>query len=160
MSLPGAWIIRPMSTDDLDAVVALERESEGAPHWTPTEYLACLEAPAESVLRRFALVALSNGALAGFAVLRLLAASGECEAELESIVVAAEWRGQGIGARLLTASMELARLHGAGRIDLEVRASNAAAIRLYARTGFLEIGHRRAYYTSPDDDAVLMQVRL
>jgi ribosomal-protein-alanine N-acetyltransferase len=56
--------------------------------------------------------------------------------------------------------MELARLHGATRLDLEVRASNAAAIRLYARAGFLEIGHRRAYYISPEDDAVLMQVKL
>jgi len=160
MRLPDGLVIRRMAADDVDAVLELERGSEGAPHWTRAEYLACLEAAGDSALRRFGFVALADGVLAGFAVVRRVAALGESEAELESIVVVAALRGRGIGAGLLAVSMDLARVEGAGRLDLEVRASNLAAIRLYARAGLVEIGRRRGYYRSPEDDAVLMQVKL
>jgi ribosomal-protein-alanine N-acetyltransferase len=49
---------------------------------------------------------------------------------------------------------------GATTIRLEVRASNAAALALYQRYGFSTTGLRRAYYSVPVEDAVLLEAPL
>jgi len=46
------------------------------------------------------------------------------------------YRGRGIGARLLEASVAKARAKGITRIELDARADNGAALRLYERAGF------------------------
>ncbi len=106
------------------------------------------------------MVAELGGEVVGFAVLRLVGEPGARDGELESIVVAAGWRGRGLGALLLSESARQAKNLGAIRLDLEVRGSNAAALRLYRGAGFLETGRRRAYYRDPEEDAVLMSVLL
>lgn len=56
-----------------------------------------------------------------------------------------EYRGQGIGERLAQTALERARAIGLERVELDVYASNAAAIRLYEKLGFVVEGvHRRA----------------
>ena len=50
--------------------------------------------------------------------------------------VVPEWRGKGIGERLLTACLAKAKTNGITRVELEVRADNEPAIRLYRRVGF------------------------
>lgn len=54
-----------------------------------------------------------------------------------------EFRGHGVGERLARAVMDAALARGAERIELEVFASNARAIRLYERLGFVREGVRR-----------------
>jgi RimJ/RimL family protein N-acetyltransferase len=54
-----------------------------------------------------------------------------------------EHRGKGIGEKLVLATLDHARQIGIIRIDLEVRADNERAIRLYRKTGFKEYGRRR-----------------
>jgi [ribosomal protein S18]-alanine N-acetyltransferase len=75
-------------------------------------------------------------------------------------VVARGWRDRGLGKSLLSESVRRAKEQGAFRLDLEVRASNSVAIRLYGRAGFRETGRRRAYYHDPEEDAVLMSIIL
>lgn len=152
--------IRPMTEGDLDAVLALERESDLAPHWNRADYLIAIRGDSGSALWRLALVAEAGGEVAGFAVVRLLTTADGGEAELESMVVARRWRGQGLGASLLSESTLRVKAQGARRLDLEVRAGNAAAIWLYRRAGFRETGRRRGYYRDPEEDAVLMSVIL
>ena len=41
-------------------------------------------------------------------------------------------------------------------LTLEVRASNAPAIALYEKYGFVPVGRRKNYYDAPREDAVLM----
>lgn len=54
-------------------------------------------------------------------------------------------RGQGIGERLASAALQQARAAGLERVDLDVYASNDAAIKLYEKLGFAVEGvHRRA----------------
>ena len=48
------------------------------------------------------------------------------------------YRGQGIGHRLLQACLDKAAGKGITRVTLEVRADNAAAIRLYEKAGFVQ----------------------
>jgi len=42
-------------------------------------------------------------------------------------------------------------------LTLEVRASNAPAIRLYDKLGFVEVGSRPGYYHNPKEDALILR---
>ncbi len=106
------------------------------------------------------MVAEVDAEVAGFAIIRLVGGSDATDAELESIVVSSPWRGRGLGRSLLSEVCRRAKEQGYSQLDLEVRASNIAAIGLYLRAGFRETGRRRGYYSSPDEDAVLMSVTL
>jgi ribosomal-protein-alanine N-acetyltransferase len=160
MNIPEASRVRPMTASDVDAVLALDRASNEAPHWGRDEYLACSGTPDDSALRRIGLIAEWNELFAGFAVVRCLAVPGGNEAELESIVVAPAVRRRGIGGLLLASVIDAARKHCAGRLDLEVRASNGGAASLYEHFGFRETGRRCEYYHDPEEDAVLMSLIL
>ena len=160
MTLPGGLCIRTMAVVDLDAVLAIERESDAAPHWSRSQYLQIFEPDSETNFKRFGMVAEVGSEVAGFAVVRVLVAQEAAEAELESIVVAPKWRGKGLGMLLLSESARHAREQGALELALEVRASNLVAILLYRKANFQETGRRRSYYRDPEEDAVLMRVTL
>jgi [ribosomal protein S18]-alanine N-acetyltransferase len=151
-----SWVIRRMEAADIDAVLALEQGTPEAPHWNRLEYERCLRSSDPGSVMRAAFVANADGTVVGFSVAKLVA--GVCE--LESMAVDCEARGRGIGAALVTAVTDWARANGGDRIELEVRASNARAIRLYERAGLCWEGLRTGYYHSPDEDAVLMSAFL
>jgi len=84
----------------------------------------------------------------------------EAAAEVEGLMVQCDHRRQGIGTALTGACMAWAAGTGASAIRLEVRASNLAALALYRRLGFTTSGVRRAYYSAPVEDALLLQAPL
>jgi len=55
---------------------------------------------------------------------------------LEDFVVRPEWRGQGLGERLLDYAIEQSRAAGLLRLTLLTDSDNAGAQRLYERAGF------------------------
>ena len=55
---------------------------------------------------------------------------------LEELYVLPEWRSRGIGASMLSAAIEEARLRGCAAVDLEVESAHERAAHLYARSGF------------------------
>lgn len=55
---------------------------------------------------------------------------------VHDLAVLPDWRGSGVGRRLLAAVETVARSHGCCKVTLEVRADNAAARRLYDRLGY------------------------
>ncbi len=59
---------------------------------------------------------------------------------ISNVSVAANWRGSGIGGRLIEACHDHAAQSGYARVELRVAAANAAALRLYARHGFRSCG--------------------
>lgn len=75
---------------------------------------------------------------------------------INNLAVLPEFRGQGLGSRLLADVMAESGRMGAESATLEVRRSNAAALRLYAKAGFTEAGVRRNYYTQPVEDALVL----
>jgi len=81
----------------------------------------------------------------GLAVLR--AAAGE--AELLTLAVSASERRRGVGATLLAQVFDWARARGAGEVFLEVADGNIAALALYEKLGFEQVGRRKDYYASP-----------
>jgi len=78
------------------------------------------------------------------------------EMHINNLAIRPELRGQGLGSLLLRASLSAAAQLGASSATLEVRRSNLAALRLYARAGFYEAGVRRNYYTQPVEDALVL----
>lgn len=139
---PTSWTTEP--ADPGDAAEFAELHAAAFAHgWSVTEM--------EDMLRDRAVVACAlrrsgrPGAV-GFALSRV----GADEAELISIAVAETRRGTGGGAALLGAHLGRLMREGVRRVALEVDESNAAAIALYGRYGFVAVGRREAYYRKRD----------
>ena len=95
-----------------------------------------------------------DGRIVAFALGRVVAD----EAELFQIGTLSQYRGQGIAEGLLRRLHTEMLQRGAKTCFLEVRSRNSAAIALYQKLGYTQIGFRRDYY--PDDDAVVMRAEL
>jgi ribosomal protein S18 acetylase RimI-like enzyme len=67
-------------------------------------------------------------------------AANEHVLHIESVVVATQARGQGIGGLLVDAGIEEARRRGVAKLGLRVLSNNPGALRLYRRRGFEEEG--------------------
>jgi ribosomal-protein-alanine N-acetyltransferase len=140
--------IRIAEFNDLGAILALERQTTGAAHWTAEQYKQLMGSGV-------VLVAEQADRLCGF--ISAQAVAGEWE--IENVVVAAQWLRRGIGNELIKALMKRARNQAAAAILLEVRESNLAARGLYEKRGFREVGRRRSYYADPVEDAILYTLR-
>jgi [ribosomal protein S18]-alanine N-acetyltransferase len=161
VSVPGLRV-RAASAADLTSVIALERGAVEAPHWPEAEYAAIVRhrGEAEGAVRRCIVVAEADGKLLGFAVGKVILLCAERVGELESVAVDETARRRGVGWSLCEAVVDWSRGQGASEIELEVRAGSAGAIALYAGLGFVIVGRRGSYYRDPDEDAVLMQLKL
>jgi ribosomal-protein-alanine N-acetyltransferase len=151
-------LVRNLAVRDLDDVLVLAAESLEAPHWNRRDYEQILLAEPSDPLLRCGLVADSGGKVAGFAVASWL--RQEAAAEVEGLFVEFNCRRRGVGSALITACMSWAANAGASTVRLEVRASNTAAHALYRRHGFSTAGVRRAYYSAPVEDALVLQAPL
>ena len=84
------------------------------------------------------------------------------EASINSIAVDPSQQRKGLGQSLLRGALARAQRAGATRGLLEVRRSNAAAIRMYEENGFVLDGVRKNYYpvVGGREDALLMSKEL
>jgi ribosomal-protein-alanine N-acetyltransferase len=91
----------------------------------------------------------------GFILIRIAAD----EAEILTLAVRPQARRRGLGGALVEAGAEAAHAANATSLFLEVAADNRAAIALYARSGFQQVGRRKGYYAreggAPVDALVL-----
>lgn len=142
--MSAAFRIRRATPADLDALVALERAAFTTDHLSRRQYRAHLRSPSAAVL-----AALDGTRLLGKAVIFFRRNSDI--ARLYSIAVADVARGRGVGAALLSAAEAAARRHGAGRMRLEVRQDNAAAMHLYERRGYRRFGAHAGFYEDGAD---------
>lgn len=79
------------------------------------------------------------------------------EADMLNLAVAPEYRRQGLGTRLIEMLETALRQQGVYSLTLEVRPSNEAAIALYEKLGFFQVGLRRNYYEKPREDAWILR---
>ncbi len=138
----------PMDKSHLDAVAALERVCFSKP-WPRSMLEDELYNPNVSLV----VAEGEDGAVLGYGEIGVVLDEG-C---LEKIAVDPAWRRQGVAEAILSAYLRFGRAKLAF-LTLEVRASNEAAIGLYKKLGFEEVGRRKGYYTEPKEDAVLMTV--
>ena len=97
-----------------------------------------------------------NEGVIGYAVLWCILDQGE----LANLAITPALRRSGLGSHLLRQVMRVAKEGGVEKLFLEVRESNQAAIDLYHRFGFNDVGLRRGYYQNPKEDARVMLVTL
>jgi len=76
-------------------------------------------------------------------------------ADITNIAVSPESRRCGLGGKILQLLIDISREKNMESINLEVRASNIPAIKLYEKYGFSQNGLRKRYYKGKED-AVLM----
>jgi [ribosomal protein S18]-alanine N-acetyltransferase len=127
--------IRPMRDEDVDIVLAIERRAYGYP-WSRGIFIDCLRVP-------YVCEILEEGdQVLGYAIMSL----GGDEAHLLNLCLDESAQGRGLGTLVLDHLMRRATLEGVRVLYLEVRPSNARAIKLYRRAGFARIGVRRNYY--------------
>jgi ribosomal-protein-alanine N-acetyltransferase len=138
---------------DIEPVMTIEHELFGDEAWSDAMFWSEL---AQHDTRMY-LVEESDGAVTAYAG---LCAYAPHEAYVQTIAVAPTAQRHGVGTALLLALIAEATGRGAGHLDLEVRADNEAAQRLYQRHGFTEIAVRRGYYQPSGTDAVVMRKNL
>jgi len=78
------------------------------------------------------------------------------ELRILNLAIHPEFRRRGLASQLVNEAIQLGTEEGCCRAMLEVRASNAAARKLYERFNFQEHAMRKFYYTNPTEDAILM----
>jgi ribosomal-protein-alanine N-acetyltransferase len=148
-------VIRKMVSDDVVAVAGLLAQSPEAAQWSVSA-LASEAAVAAANTPGSADVLLAtqeqDRQIVGIVVVRTVA----CEAEILNLAVLPASRRRGLASGLVRAALSGARSAGAGRAFLEVRESNVGARIFYARMGFVEVGRRRAYYSAPMEDALIL----
>lgn len=145
--------LRDATADDLDAIMAIEERSFPTDAWSRETMAAELASPHGRYL-----VDEHDDAIIGYGGVRAL--RGSADADIQTIALLAEHRGQGRGRTLLRALLAAAAARGAREVFLEVRADNPAAEGLYLAEGFEEIGRRPRYYQPDDVDAIVMRLEL
>jgi [ribosomal protein S18]-alanine N-acetyltransferase len=136
-------VIRPLRVEKADECARLHATGFAYP-WSAQEVAALITS--SSTLSAAALDP-ANGRLRGFVLSRLAAD----EAEILTIAVEAASRGKGVGRALLDENLRQAANKGARAVFLEVDRDNAAAVALYRRLGFVNVGERLGYYRRQDN---------
>ena len=139
--------IVPMNADHLDELVELERICFSTP-WSRN----MLAEELDNACSAFLVAVDANDKVVGYAGLQVVLDEGY----IANVAVFPEYRRQGIAGQLLQVFMNFAEANRLAFLTLEVRASNQAAIALYANRGFEEVGRRKNYYEHPREDAIIM----
>jgi N6-L-threonylcarbamoyladenine synthase len=84
---------------------------------------------------------------------------GNDQADIQTIAVSEQSRGQGVGKALMLKLLQQARQEQTEEMFLEVRADNPAAQKLYLDLGFEHIDTRKRYYQPDDVDAWVMRLQ-
>ena len=154
-------ILRPATADDLIAIMALEMSAFGAHAWSKNamrrdmQDTNCVYIVAEVPTEPTAAMPEEATQLVGYA--GLLCPPGSGEADIQTIAVALDARGLGLGRALMLVLLQRAEERLAQRLFLEVRADNDVAKALYTSLGFEEIAVRPRYYQPEGIDAIVMR---
>jgi ribosomal-protein-alanine N-acetyltransferase len=142
--------LRALQLSDLSAIERIERRSYPTP-WSRSMFAGELAKPSSICLGAFE----DDGRrpkLAGYLIVSRYVDAWH----VMNVAVDPDHRGRGIATMLLERLFELTADDGRRGYTLEVRVSNATAIRLYERLGFQARGIRRGYYTDNREDALIM----
>lgn len=137
--------MRPACEDDLDGLVAIEREANPSSPWTREALAGELAKP----FSQFWIITddSTDTEIFGFIIFNL---AGET-AHIVEIAIATDSRRQGLGSALLRAVVRYVLKVGKHALFLEVRKSNEAAIKFYQELGFVVVRKREQFYSNGED---------
>lgn len=145
------FIVRPMLEADVPEVMNIETRAYEFP-WTKQIFKDCIR------VGYSCRVLANDQEIIAYSIM----SSGAGEAHLLNICVKKEYQSQGLGGYVLQAMIDIAKTKKVDTIFLEVRPSNLAALSLYSKYGFNEIGQRKDYYPAKGgrEDAVILALNI
>ena len=152
-NMQGAVDLVAMVEEDLVAIQKIECEVYQHP-WSMKNFQDSLISGYDTRVLRD-----GNKDVVGYFVLMLALD----EAHLLNITVRASLQGRGLGGILFDELVQIARAKAATTLLLEVRPSNFVGLAVYKHFGFKQIGIRKGYYPSFNqqrEDAIVMQLAL
>ena len=138
--------IEIMSENDIEAVAEIENKSFSMP-WSKEGFRSSLLRDDSEFL-----IAKINDKVVGYCGYYFAAD----EAEITNIAVDSEYRNKGIAYQIMYSVFEKCISRNTRSMYLEVRKSNIYAIMLYKKSGFIESGIRKNFYSKPKEDALVM----
>lgn len=139
-------VFRPMTTDDADKLAALDAQCfKQDDAWNSGDFFSA------AMNANFAFVVGERG---GEIVACAGAEISADQAEVETVAVAPNFRGRGVGKKLLAELLDVLTGRGVTFVVLEVRPSNTAAVKLYDGFGFQIVERAENFYG--DEDAWIM----
>jgi len=142
--------IVPLSEEHIDGVCEIETESFGDP-WNRQFFLELLESPLAVCY-----AAVTENGVSGYIITYHI----HDEIQILNIAVKRSERHKQIATNLFDVIFDYAEAENAEKFTLEVRPSNTGAVALYKKLGFEIDGLRKNYYRRPNEDAVLMSMRV
>lgn len=138
--------IRELCKEDTGILAEIESRAFSMP-WSKDDF--------DNLLKHdycFYLVALADEEIAG-----CCGYTESCgEATIDNVVVAEQYCGKGIAQKMLGELIRRGMERQIHAFTLEVRVSNAAAIHVYEKLGFVSAGIRPKFYEKPMEDAMIM----
>lgn len=142
--------IRKLVLEDAPVIAALEKRCFSDP-WSEKSIASEVHNPLA-----YWLVAEDGGEILGY----IGSQSVLDAADVMNLAVSPDHRRKGIGEKLIKALTRHLQENGVIALLLEVRVSNAPAISLYEKLGFVQVGRRPRYYTNPREDALILRKEL
>jgi len=136
-----------MHMEDVDEVMEIETSLYDFP-WTKSIFSDCIQVGYSCWTYKQSYQIQAYGVLS----------AGAGEAHILTLCVRKKFQRQGLGKLVLEHLIDLAKDHRTEVILLEVRPSNTAAVHLYQKYGFNEVGSRKGYYPAKNgrEDALIM----
>lgn len=156
--------LREMRWWDIDPVLELEKDLFPEDAWSRGMFWSELaHSRGPEATRRYLVAEDGDGErLVGYAGLASSGTASDSDyaagADVQTIAVARDHWGSGLGARLLTELLRAATEFECAEVLLECRIDNIRAQKLYERFGFEAIGFRRGYYQPGNVDALVMRL--
>jgi ribosomal-protein-alanine N-acetyltransferase len=146
--------IRKVKPADVERIIEIERSWQHLSHWSEDSYYRLVndDGFTASFLAEVE-DASGHPFIAGFVIFHV--AGSNCE--VYNIAVDGRHARTGIGKQLMTTVVNESLKRYASKVLLEVRKSNASAIRFYEGFGFKVLGERKNYYSNPVEDAFVME---
>lgn len=143
-------LIRKMQPSDITEIMEIERKSFTTP-WSELAFLNVMYN-----LHSIAKVAVLKNNVSGYICVKQISDEGH----IMNLAVRHDLRRHGISNALVKEVLDELRKKACKHLYLEVRISNLGARKFYEHIGFKIAGVRSKYYTSPDEDAVVMMLEL
>lgn len=143
---------RPMKLEDIPRIHEIDVLSFTLPWPEKSYHFELTQNPATQALVAELVTPEEKGLVIGMTIVWMVID----EAHIATIAIHPDFRGLGLGKRLLAEILRQSLQRGANSVTLEVRAGNSVARDMYMKFGFRVVGRRLRYYKDNNEDAILM----
>ncbi|MBC8590041.1 ribosomal protein S18-alanine N-acetyltransferase [Wansuia hejianensis] len=140
-------LVREVTEEDIDQIVEIEKQTFSTP-WSKNAFLIEIR---ENKLAKY-IIAEFDKKIVGYGGIWLILNEGH----ITNIAVKKDYRGKGIGNKLVEGLIDYCEKKDIENMTLEVRKSNIVAQNLYKKYGFVDFGIRPKYYSDNNEDAIIM----